>query len=68
MHDYTLEKRGMNVKESINYTKKNKSLAAGIGSVFQLIFLIPFLGWMIAPTYSVIAAYFAVDELGNVEN
>jgi CysZ protein len=68
MLDYTLEKRGMNVKESINYTKKNKSLAVGIGSVFQLIFLIPFLGWMIAPTYSVIAAYFAVDELGNVEN
>ena len=68
MLDYTLEKRGMNVKESINYTKKNKSLAAAIGSVFQLIFLIPFLGWMIAPTYSVIAAYFAVEELGNIEN
>lgn len=68
MLDYTLEKRGMNVKESVAYTKKHKTLAAAIGSVFQLIFLIPFLGWMIAPTYSVIAAYFAVEELGNIKN
>jgi len=68
MLDYTLEKKGMNIKESIIYTKKNKSLAFGIGTIFQLIFLIPFLGWMIAPTYSVIAAYFAVDKLGNIQN
>jgi hypothetical protein len=43
-------------------------LATGIGSVFQLVFLIPFLGWMFAPTYSVVAAYFAVEELENIEN
>lgn len=67
MLDYTLEKKGMNVKESIVYIKKNKSLAAGIGSIFQLIFLIPFLGWMIAPTYSVVAAYFAVEKLEKLE-
>ncbi len=68
MLDYTLEKKGMNIKESIIYTKKNKSLAVGIGTIFQLIFLIPFLGWMIAPTYGVVAAYFAVDKLGNTNN
>jgi TRAP-type mannitol/chloroaromatic compound transport system permease small subunit len=58
----------MNVRESIIYSKKHKSLATGIGSVFQLVFLIPFLGWMFAPTYSVVAAYFAVEELENIEN
>ena len=68
MLDYTLEKKGMNVSESITYSKKNKSLVIGIGTVFQLVFFIPFLGWMFAPTYSVIAAYFAVEELENIES
>jgi len=67
MLDYTLEKKGMNVSQSILYSKKNKSLAIGIGSSFQLLFLIPFFGWMFAPTYSVVAAYFAVEELENIE-
>lgn len=68
MIDYSLERNGLNVKESINYSKKHKSLATGIGSVFQLVFIIPFVGWMIAPTYSAVAAYFAVDELNKIEN
>ena len=68
MLDYTLEKKGMNVRESIIFSKKHKSLAIGIGSVFQLVFLVPFIGWMFAPTYSVVAAYFAVEELENIEN
>jgi CysZ protein len=63
MLDYTLERKGLNVKESIIYSKQNKSLASSIGSVFQLVFLIPAIGWMVAPTYSAVAAYFAVDEL-----
>lgn len=65
MMDYTLERKGMNVRESIIYSKKHKSLATGIGSVFQLVFLVPFVGWMIAPTYAAVAAYFAVEELDN---
>lgn len=63
MLDYALERKGLNVKESIIYSKKNKSLASSIGSVFQLVFLVPAIGWMVAPTYSAVAAYFAVEEL-----
>jgi len=63
MLDYALERKGLNVKESIIYSKKNKSLASSIGSVFQVVFLIPAIGWMVAPTYSAVAAYFAVEEL-----
>ncbi|MDG1517105.1 MAG: EI24 domain-containing protein [Flavobacteriales bacterium] len=63
MLDYALERKGLNVKESIIYSKQNKSLASSIGSVFQLVFFIPAIGWMLAPTYSAVAAYFAVDEL-----
>lgn len=66
MIDYTLERKGYNVRDSINYSKRHKSLATGIGSVFQLVFLIPFVGWMIAPAYSVVAAYFAVEELDKM--
>ena len=68
MLDYTLEKKGMNVSDSIKYSKKNKSLVIGIGTVFQLVFFIPFLGWMFAPSYSVVAAYFAVEELENIKS
>ena len=63
MLDYALERKGLNVKESIIYSKQNKSLASSIGSVFQLVFFILAIVWMLAPTYSVVAAYFAVDEL-----
>lgn len=63
MMDYSLERKGYSVKDSVQYNKSNKSLAFGLGSVFQLLFLIPFVGWMIAPTYSAVAAYFAVDKL-----
>ena len=67
MIDYTLERKGYNIRDSINYSKKHKSLAAGIGSVFQLVFIVPFIGWMIAPTYTVVAAYFAVDQLEKIK-
>ncbi len=63
MLDYALERKGLNVKESIIYSKQNKSLASSIGSVFQLVFFIPAIGWMLAPTLTAVAAYFAVDEL-----
>lgn len=67
MLDYTLERKGYNIKESINYSKKNKSLAVGIGSVFQVMFIVPFVGWMVAPTYTVVAAYFAVNQLEKIQ-
>lgn len=63
MIDYSLERKGYSVKKSVSYNKSNKTLAMGLGSVFQLVFLIPFVGWMIAPTYSAVAAYFAVNKL-----
>lgn len=67
MLDYSLELKRLDAKSSINYIKKHKSLATGIGSVFQLMFLVPIIGWMFAPTYSAVAAYFAVEELEKLE-
>lgn len=68
MLDYTLERKGYNIRESIRYSKKNKSLATGIGSIFQVMFIVPFVGWMVAPTYTVVAAYFAVNQLEKIQS
>jgi hypothetical protein len=43
-------------------------MATGIGTIFQLMYFIPIVGWMFAPTYSAVAAYFAVEELERIEN
>lgn len=63
MMDYSLERKRLDTRNSIDFIKKNKSSAVGIGTVFQLMFLVPFIGWMFAPTYSAIAAYFTIEEL-----
>lgn len=63
MMDYSLEIKRVNARNSIGYIRANKSMAVGIGTVFQLMFLIPFVGWMLAPTFSAVAAYFAIQKL-----
>lgn len=68
MMDYSLERKRLNARNSIGYIKQHKSMATGIGSVFQLMYLVPIIGWMFAPTYSAVAAYFAVEELEKFEN
>lgn len=56
MMDYTNERLKMGVGESIRFINLHKGLAIANGSVFYLLFLIPFIGWMIAPAYGVVAA------------
>lgn len=62
MIDYGLEARNMTYKESIISIKKNKGIAIGNGLGFYLLMLIPFVGWMFAPTYGVIAAYLSTED------
>ena len=53
--DYTNERKRFNIKQSVLHIKENKGLATGVGSIFVLCFLIPFLGSIIASFVSVIA-------------
>ena len=53
--DYTNERNKLNMKESIKHIKDNKGLATGLGFIFLLCFMIPFLGSIIASFISVIA-------------
>ncbi len=56
MLDYSCERHKLSTSQSIGFIGKHKGLAIGNGLVFLLMHLIPFLGWLLAPSYAVIAA------------
>jgi CysZ protein len=53
--DFPLEYRGLSVKESIAWSRRHKATAIGIGLGYQLFLMVPFLGWMFAPTFATVA-------------
>ena len=68
--DYTNERKGLSVSESVKYVRKNKGIAYSNGSVFSLFLLVPFCGASIAAFVSVIstvAATLAVIEVDKNE-
>ena len=56
MLDYSSERNKMPASESIRFIGKHRGLAIGNGLVFYLMHIIPFIGWVLAPSYAVIAA------------
>lgn len=66
MLDYTSERRGYAVGESIEFINKHKGLALGNGVVFYLLLILPLIGWVIAPGYAVVAATLSLQ--GNNES
>lgn len=54
--DYTLERKGFNVRESVAFVSSNRSSAIGNGAGFLFILFIPVLGWFLAPAYGTISA------------
>ncbi|MFT5969688.1 MAG: CysZ protein [Flavobacteriales bacterium] len=60
MLDYSNERKKMSVRESIDYIHRHRGLALGNGIVFYGLFLIPFIGWMVAPALGLIAATLTV--------
>lgn len=67
MLDYSNERHRLNVSQSIAFIRRNKGIAIGNGMVFYFTFLIPFVGWFIAPTYAVTAATLSVHKLRSAE-
>ncbi|MCB0429198.1 MAG: EI24 domain-containing protein [Flavobacteriales bacterium] len=65
MIDYSLERKRLNRKESIDYVRRYRPLAIANGLGFHALYLIPVVGWMIAPTYSVVAATLAIHQIPN---
>jgi CysZ protein len=66
MLDYSCERHKLSTSQSISFIGKHKGLAIGNGMVFYLMHFIPFLGWVLAPGYAVIAA--TISLYGYNEN
>lgn len=56
MLDYSCERHQRSPSESIEFISRHKGLAVGNGIVFYLMHLVPFVGWVLAPAYAVVAA------------
>lgn len=60
MLDYSCERNKLSPSESIAFIGQHKGLAVGNGIVFYLMHFIPFIGWVLAPAYAVIAATISI--------
>jgi CysZ protein len=56
MLDYSCERHKLSPTASIAYIGQHKGLAVGNGMVFYGMHFVPVLGWVLAPSYAVIAA------------
>ena len=56
MLDYSCERHQLSASESIAFIGKRRGLAIGNGLVFYLMHFLPFVGWVLAPSYAVVAA------------
>ena len=56
MLDYSSERNKLSVAESIDFIGQHKGLAIGNGMVFYMLHILPVIGWVLAPSYAVIAA------------
>ena len=62
MLDYSSERNKLSPTQSIEFISRHKGLAIGNGLVFYLIHLVPLLGWLVAPSYAVIAATLSLHK------
>jgi CysZ protein len=63
MLDYSMERKKKTASESIFFIGNHKGLAIGNGMVFYMMHLVPFVGWVFAPAYAVIAATLSMYPL-----
>ncbi len=66
MLDYSMERHKKSPTESIFFIGNHKGLAIGNGLVFYLMHLLPIVGWILAPAYSVVAATLSMRPLKPV--
>jgi CysZ protein len=56
MLDYSSERNKLSSSQSIEFIGRHKGMAIGNGMIFYMMHLLPFVGWLFAPSYAVIAA------------
>ena len=62
MLDYSFERKKISAADSIYYIGEHKGLAIGNGLLFYMIQLLPVIGWVLAPSYAVVAATLSLHE------
>lgn len=65
MLDYSIERNNLSAMQSIQFIGRHKGLAIGNGFVFYLMHLVPIIGWLLAPSYAVIAATLSLHKARN---
>ena len=63
MLDYSCERNKLSTTQSIAFVGKHKGLAIGNGIVFYLMHTIVIVGWVLAPSYAVIAATLSLYKI-----
>lgn len=58
--DYTLERKQYGIRASVKFIRKHRWAAIGNGALFLLLFLIPVIGWFLAPAYATAAGTLVV--------
>lgn len=62
MMDYSNAQQGMSLRQSMRMVREHRGLAIGNGLVFYLLHLLVLVGWVLAPSYSVIASSIRLHE------
>jgi len=65
MLDYSSERNKLSIAESIDFIGHHRGLAIGNGIVFYLMHGLPVVGWILAPSYAVVAATLSLHRLKN---
>ena len=60
MLDYSCERNKLSTSQSIDFIGRHKGLAIGNGIIFYLMHIVIIVGWILAPTYAVIAATLSI--------
>ena len=60
MLDYSCERHKLSPSDSINFISQRRGLAIGNGLVFYLMHFVPFVGWVLAPSYALVAATISI--------
>ncbi len=66
--DFVLERKKMTVSEASAFGRKHRALLTGIGTINNLVMLIPVLGWFVAPAYATVAATIETLRILNPED
>lgn len=61
--DYINERRRLNITQSVYFVREHRGVAVAIGCVYSLLFMVPFVGVILAPILAIVAATLSVHEL-----